>query len=107
LNLSRIVIGFRHAREDLGSMIEAIVDEVVQTDVVVPWQTHGTRGSHAAAKEPGGNANGYESQSEQNWGQLKHLFNCWKSPAALQHAQLKALYCTNAAAKGVGFARGA
>ena len=48
LDFGRIAIRLRHAREDLGGMIEAIVDEVIEADVVIARQTDGARGALAA-----------------------------------------------------------
>jgi hypothetical protein len=49
LDFSRIAIGLRHPRENLGGMVESVVDEVIEADVVVTRQAHGTRGTVAAA----------------------------------------------------------
>jgi hypothetical protein len=74
LNLGRIVIGFRHAREDLGGVIEAVVDEVVEANVVITWQTYSARGAHAAPEKPRGDADGHEGQGQKKWGELKHSY---------------------------------
>jgi len=49
LDRGGIAIRGGHAREDLGGMIEAVVDEMIEPDVVIPRQTYRARGTHAAA----------------------------------------------------------
>jgi hypothetical protein len=72
LNFGGIAVGLSHAREDLGGVIESVVDEVIEADVIVTRQAHGTRRSHAATEKPRSSADGYECQREQKWGQLEH-----------------------------------
>jgi len=72
LNFGCVTIGLGHAREDLGGMVETVVDEVVEPDVVVARQTHRARSTHAAAEKPSGDADEHERQGEQKWGQLEH-----------------------------------
>ena len=74
MNFGRIVISLGHPRKNLGGVIEAVIDEVVQADVVIPRQTHGARSPDAPAEKPGSNANGYESQGQKNGGQFKHSY---------------------------------
>ena len=57
LDFGGIAIGLRHARKDLGRMVEAIVDQMVEADVIVSRQTYSTRRAVTAAEYPGGNAN--------------------------------------------------
>src|SRR5882724_2628509 len=72
LDFRGIAVGLRHARKDLGRMVEAIIDQMVEADVVVSRQPHGSRGAITAAEYPGGNADRYESQCEQDGWQLDH-----------------------------------
>jgi len=71
--VDRIVIRLRHTRKNLSGMIEAIVDEVVQADVVITRQTHRTRSPNPPPEKPGSNAHGYESQRKKYWRQLIHV----------------------------------
>ncbi len=70
LDLRGIAVRLGHAREDLGGMVEAIVDQVVEADVVVARQAHGAcravarprnkrRGhqTNASARTTGGSSN--------------------------------------------------
>jgi hypothetical protein len=72
LNFGRIVIGLRHARENLGGVVEAVVDEMVEADVVIARQAHSARRSHPSPEKPSGSADGHEGESEQKWRQLEH-----------------------------------
>ena len=72
LDLGGVVVGFRHAREDLGGMIEAVVDEVIEAHVVIARQSHGARGAVAASEKPGGQAHQDEGQREEQRRQLEH-----------------------------------
>jgi hypothetical protein len=45
-------------------VLEAVVDEVIEADVIVPREPHGTLGTVAAAKKPCGNADQDEGQCE-------------------------------------------
>ncbi len=72
LDLGGIAVGFRHAREDLGRMVEAIVDEVIEPDVVIARQSHGARRAVAAPEKPRGQAHQDEGQREEQWRQLEH-----------------------------------
>src|SRR5579862_5771010 len=74
LNLRRIALGLRHASKDFGSVIEAVVDQVIEADVVVTRQPYGTRGAIAAAEKPGRQAHQDEGQGEQQWRQFEHGF---------------------------------
>ena len=72
LDLGRVAVGLGHAREDLGGVVEAVVDQVVEADVVVARQPHGARGAVAPAEKPGRHADQDEGQGEQEWRQLEH-----------------------------------
>ena len=72
LNFSRVPVGLGHAREDLGGVIESVVDEVIEANVIITRQAHGTRRSHATTEKPRSSTDGYECQREQKWGQLEH-----------------------------------
>jgi hypothetical protein len=54
------VAALGHARENLGRVVEAIVDEMVEAHVVIPWEAHSARRTIAAAKDPGRKAYRYE-----------------------------------------------
>jgi hypothetical protein len=73
LNFCRVAIGLGHTREDLGGVIESVVDEVIEANVIITRQAHGTRRSHATPEKPRSSTNGYECQREQKWGQLEHI----------------------------------
>src|SRR5579871_1366852 len=64
LNLGRIALGLRHACEDLGSVVEAVIDQVIEANVVVTWQPYGARGAIATAEKPGGQAHQDEGQGQ-------------------------------------------
>jgi hypothetical protein len=53
-------------------VVEAIVDEVIETDVVVARQAHGARRAVAAAEEPGRQPHQNEGEREQQGRQFKH-----------------------------------
>ena len=72
LDLRGIALGFRHAREDLGGVIEAVVDEVIEADVIIARQAHGAGGAVAAAEKPGREAHQDEGQRQKQWRQLEH-----------------------------------
>src|SRR5262249_53733989 len=72
LDFRCIPVGLSHAREDLGRMIETVVDQVVEANVIVPWQSHGARGAITAAQYPGGNADEDERQRQHDRWQLSH-----------------------------------
>jgi hypothetical protein len=72
LDFGGIVIGLRHTRENLGGVVEAVVDEMVEADVIITWQAHRARSTHPSPKKPGGSTNGDKSQREQKWRQLEH-----------------------------------
>src|ERR1700728_1259668 len=72
LDFGGVAVRLGHACEDLRRMIEAIVDQVVEADVVVARQAHGTGRPVAAAEEPGGSKYQDERQRQQQWRQVKH-----------------------------------
>jgi hypothetical protein len=72
LDFGGVVIGLRHTREDLGGVVEAVVDEMIEANVVVAWQTHSACSTHPSPEKPGGSTNGDEGQREQKWRQLEH-----------------------------------
>ena len=76
LDFSGVVIGLRHARENLGGVVEAVVDEMVEADVIVTRQAHGARSTHPSPEKPGSSTNGHKGQREQEWRQLKHSAEC-------------------------------
>ena len=43
LDFGGVAVRFRHAREHLRRMVEAIIDQVIEADVVIARQPHGTR----------------------------------------------------------------
>ncbi len=72
LDLGGIPVGLGHAREDFRGAIEAVIDEVIQANVVVTRQAHGACRGVTAPKYPGGEADEHECESEQEWRQLDH-----------------------------------
>src|SRR5262249_13826516 len=70
----RITVGLRHARENLRRMVEAVVDQMIEPDVVVPWQTHRAGDAVATPQKPGRQPHQDEGQREEQWRQLEH--NC-------------------------------
>ena len=72
LDLRRVAVRLGHAREDLGRVIETIVDEVIEADVVVARQAHGARRAVAAAEEIGGEADENEGQRQEHRRQFEH-----------------------------------
>ncbi len=80
LDFSGIAVCLGHTRENLSCVIEAIVDEVIEADVVIARQADSARGTHAATEEPSRNAYQDERQGEQKWGQLKHGVNDIRPP---------------------------
>src|SRR6516164_7794550 len=72
LDLGGIAVGFRHAREDLGRMVETIVDEVVEPDVVIARQAHRAGDTVTAAEKPGCQPHEDEGQRQEQWRQLEH-----------------------------------
>ena len=48
LDFGGIALGLRHARKDLGCVVETIVDQMVEADVVITWQSDCTRRAIAA-----------------------------------------------------------
>ena len=48
LNFRGIAVGLRHAREDLGCVVETIIDQMVEADVVITWQSDCPRRAIAA-----------------------------------------------------------
>ena len=92
LNFGGVVIGLRHARENLGGMVEAVIDEMVEADVVIARQAHSARRSHPSPEKPGGSTNGDEGQREQKWRQLEHVDVFAESRLRrFQRAQLKGI----------------
>src|ERR1700760_3107468 len=75
LDFSRFTIGRGHAGEDLGRVVESIVDKVVEPYVVVAGKPDRSCGAIAATEYPGGNADRYEGQCEQDWRELDHSLN--------------------------------
>ena len=43
-----IAVGLRHARKDLGCVVETIIDQMVEADVVITWQSDCPRRAIAA-----------------------------------------------------------
>ena len=72
LDLGRIAIRCRHAREDLGGVVEAVVDEVIEAHVVIARQANGARGPVAATEKIGGHAHQTEGQRQKHRRQLEH-----------------------------------
>ena len=72
LDLGGIAVRLGHAREDLGGVVEAVVDEVIEAHVVVARQAHGTRGAVAAPEEIGGEADQHEGQRQEQRRQFEH-----------------------------------
>ena len=72
LDLGRIPVRLRHAREDLGGVVEAIVDEVIEALEVVARQAHGARGAVAAPEEIGGEADQHEGQRQEHRRYFEH-----------------------------------
>src|SRR5262245_50361281 len=60
LDFRRIAVRIRHTREDLSRVVEAIVDQVIEADVVITRQSDSARRAIAATQYPGGNPDGYE-----------------------------------------------
>jgi hypothetical protein len=48
LDLRGIAVSLRHAREDLGCVVEAVVDQMVEADVVVTGKSDGSCSAMAA-----------------------------------------------------------
>src|SRR5262249_39882260 len=71
LDFGGIAVGLGHAREDLGGVVEAVVDEMIESDVVVARQPHGAGGAVAPAEEPGREPDQDEGQGEQVGAQSK------------------------------------
>ncbi len=63
-----------HAREDLGGPIDAVVDEVIETDVVIAREANRTCDSTAPADVPGDGTDGDESEPQQKRRQVDHDF---------------------------------
>jgi hypothetical protein len=53
-------------------VVEAVVDEMVEADVVIARQAHSARRSHPSPEKPGGSPDGHKGESEQKWRQLEH-----------------------------------
>ena len=66
LDFGGIAVGFRHAREDLRGVVEAVVDEMVEALVVVARQAHGARGAVAAPEKLGGEPHEDEGQRQKH-----------------------------------------
>jgi hypothetical protein len=56
LDFRRIAVGLRHAREDLGGVVEAIVDQMIEADVVITWQSDCARRAITPPQYPRGEA---------------------------------------------------
>src|SRR6516162_1349935 len=72
LDLGGIPVGFRHAREDLGRMVETVVDEVIEPDVIIAGQAHRAGYAVTAAEKPGCQPHEDEGQRQEQWRQLEH-----------------------------------
>src|SRR4029077_1757455 len=92
LDLGGIPVRLRHAREDLGGVVEAVIDEVIETLELVARQAHGTRSAVAAPEEIGGEADQHEGQRQEHRRYFEH------APARL--AGCVALRMTAAAPQG-------
>ena len=75
LDFSCIAVRLGHAGKDLCGTVEPIVDEVIETYVVIARQTHGAGSTAVPAEDPGGAADSDEGQREQYWRQLDHRQN--------------------------------
>ena len=75
LDFSGIAVGRGHPREDLRGVVEAVVDEVIETDVVVAWQTYRARGTVATSDKPGRGTHRNECQRQYEGGQLEHALH--------------------------------
>jgi len=64
LDLGGIAVGFSHAREDLGRVVETVVDQVIEADVVIARQAHRAGGAVTAAEKPGRQADEDEGQRQ-------------------------------------------
>src|SRR5581483_9520605 len=53
-------------------VIEPVVDQVIQTNVIITRHAHGARRTIAAAEYPGGKTHRDEGECEQDWRQLDH-----------------------------------
>src|SRR5207302_5053337 len=73
LDLSGIAVSRGHPREDLRRVVEAVVDEVIETDVVVARQPHGARGTVATSEIPSRGTHRNECQRQYKGGQLEHV----------------------------------
>ena len=73
LDLGGVPIRLRHAREDLGGVVEAVVDQVIKTLEVVARQAHGTCGAVLSAEEKlGRQAHPHDGQPEKHRRQFEH-----------------------------------
>jgi hypothetical protein len=72
LDFHRIAVDLGHAREDFRGAVEAIVDQVVEPDVVVARQAHGARNPAAVPEAPGDAADDNERECQKQWRQLNH-----------------------------------
>src|SRR6516164_6811449 len=72
LDLGSVTVRFGHAREDLSGVVEAVVDEMIEADVVVAWQAHRSGCAIAAAEKPGGQPYEDEGQRKKQWRQFEH-----------------------------------
>ncbi len=65
LDFGHVAVRFGHACEDLGRVLEAIVDEMVEAHVVVAWQAHRARRTITAPEEPGSGSDRDERESQE------------------------------------------
>ncbi len=72
LDFGDIAVGFCHTGEDLGGVVETIVDEMIEAYVVVARQTDDARSAVAAPEEPGGGSDSDERKRQQNRRKFKH-----------------------------------
>src|SRR5450759_258297 len=79
LNLDRVAVNFGHTREDVGGAVKAIVDEVIEADIVVARQPHRARERPTMAKRPGDTTHDNECECQKQWRQLNHDSALWRS----------------------------
>jgi hypothetical protein len=72
LNFGGVAFLLSHTREHFGSVIDAVVDEMLEADVVVTRQSHRACDRALAADVPRGCAYEHECEAEQKWRQVDH-----------------------------------
>src|ERR1700733_126872 len=72
LDFHRIAVDLRHARKYLGGAVKAVIDEVVEPDVVVARQPDRSCDASAVSKPPGDDADDEKCERQKQRRQLNH-----------------------------------